>query len=113
MKLASLFESRPLPEYDAAKTYKEALRIEKLIKDHFHVSSDLNQMFRDDKEFGKGAVTMTFNNGKFAPDERAAEHVFTAKAFNKVIDADYRAFRQKGWLFTQPVGASFTIGVPK
>lgn len=113
MKLASLFESRPLPEYDAQKTYKEAQRLEALIKKQFHVNIELDQNFKDNGSFGKGAVTITANNNHFAPDSKADAGVFTSKAFNAAIDKDYREFRQKGWLFTQPVGAVFTIGVPK
>ena len=34
------------------------------------------------------------------------------KNVSKVIDKDFEEYRRKGWVFTQPQGGSFRIGVP-
>lgn len=102
LKIAGL----PLKEeYDPQKTAKEASILIKALKDQFHVSVD-------DTTNKDGSVTITLNNGSLASDSESSNaSVLTPKNLSKAIDGPFRAFRQKGWYFSQPTKGSFTIGV--
>ncbi len=90
---------------DQKATRKEADRIVAQIKKHFNVSVDVSI----DKD---GYAKITVNNGQL-PDNKHSDNeaVVTAKNLGKVIDKEYYDFRNKGWIFTQPVNGEFTIGV--
>lgn len=92
-------------EFDPAKTSAEARALAKALKDQFSVPVDL----KNNKD---GSITITVNNGHLAPESEGSNpHVFTPKNLSKVIEEPYRAYRQKGWAFSQPVKGTFTIGV--
>lgn len=101
-KLAGL----PLKEdYDAKKTSTEAMALVKKLKGQFDVSVD-------DKTNSDGSITITLNNGSLAPESEAGNpNILTAKNLSKAVDDLFREYRAKGWMFSQPVRGSFTIGV--
>jgi hypothetical protein len=92
--------------YDPQATQKEAERLEKLIKDQFHVKVE-TQSNKD------GSITLTVNNGHMTMDDDNNPAVLSVTNFSKAIDKDYYDFRKKGWYFSQPAKGSFTIGVPQ
>lgn len=98
----------PLKEdYDPKKTSTEAMALVKKLKGQFGVSVD-------DKTNSDGSITITLNNGSLSPESEASnENVLTAKNLSKAIDNLFRDYRAKGWMFSQPVRGSFTIGVTK
>lgn len=111
MKIQQILEMRrpPAEGYDRVATHKWVMQIEKALKDKFNVGCE---SLPAGDSFPPGAVTIKPNNGYFAPEEKAGEGIFTLKAFNAAITPFYNHFRQKEWLFTQPQGGAFTIGVP-
>ena len=96
----------PLKEdYDKQKTNTEASALVKTLKSQFNVNVD-------NKTNDDGSVTITLNNGSLAPESEGSNpNVLTPKNLSAAIDGQYRDYRSKGWYFSQPVKASFTIGV--
>lgn len=93
-------------EYDRSKTRAQASKIADAIKKQFGVDVE-------EKTGSDGSVELICNKGSIAQDSSSNPNSFTAKNFNKFVDAAFREFREKGWLFTQPQSGKFTIGLPK
>lgn len=91
-------------EYDKSKTRAAADKIEAAIKQQFNVNVE-------QKNGSDGTIELICNNGKFADSDQGSGS-FTAKNFNKFIDAAFKDGRAKGWTFTQPVAGKFSIGIP-
>lgn len=91
--------------FDRAQTEQQVNILANKIKGQFHVSVD-TKFNRD------GSITVICNGDNLADGNDQNPGVFNVKNFNAIIDADFRGFRAKGWAFTQPVGGTFTIGVP-
>ncbi len=96
---------------DKEKTLKEAERIKKALisstnPDLGLQDSDIEIKFVKEDDIYEITIlkgrTVDYVEGKGA-------HV---KNVSKVIDKDFEEYRRKGWVFTQPQGGSFRIGVP-
>lgn len=96
---------------DKEKTLKEAERIKKELINSTNPdlglqSSDVEIKYIKEDEVYEITIldgrTVDYVEGKGA-------HV---KNVSKVLEKDFYEYRRKGWLFTQPQGGSFRIGVP-
>ena len=96
---------------DKEKTLKEAERIKKELINSTNPdlglqSSDVEIKYVKEDEVYEITIldgrTVDYVEGKGA-------HV---KNVSKVLEKDFYEYRRKGWLFTQPQGGSFRIGVP-
>lgn len=90
-------------DYDPKGSMKWAQQLAAKIKSEFNVSVDT-------KQAEDGSVTVTANQGHLAQSDSGSSSI-TMKNFNDLIDADFRSARSKGNFFSQPRGASFTVGV--
>ena len=90
-------------KFSASATYKAAEAMAAMLKREMDVKADISQ------DRVTGACTITMNNGRLEVDSSNA----SPKIFNKLIEKDFREYRSKGWIFTQPSSGSFTIGIPE
>lgn len=96
---------------DKEKTQKEAQRIKSMLikstKPDLGLSDgDVDIKFIEDDN----VFEITILKGKAVEYvENEGAHV---RNVSKVIDKDFEEYRRKGWVFTQPQGGSFRIGVP-
>ena len=96
---------------DKEKTLKEAERIKKLLinttnPDLGLADNDVEIKFIADDNVYELTIlkgrSVDYVEGKGA----------NVKNVSKVIDKDFEEYRRKGWVFTQPQGGSFRIGIP-
>lgn len=93
---------------DKQKSLKEANRIKDLLVKSTKLGlTDGDVSVREDKE--DGGYTITILNGKL-PSNSAGEGA-TPRNISDAIDKDFRDFRAKGWVFTQPIGGEFRVAV--
>ena len=92
---------------DKQKSLKEANRIKDMLTSNSKLGlTDSDVTVREDKE--DGGYTITILNGRLPSGSEGA----SPRNISDAIDKDFRDFRAKGWVFTQPMGGSFRIGVP-
>jgi hypothetical protein len=89
-------------EFDRAASEKAAAPVVSALKKQFDVDYSINK---------DGSVTVVVNGGSVAPHDAGNKNVASAKNVSAVIDRFFKAYREKGVTFTQPVSNKFTIGV--
>ena len=87
-------------KYDTAMTSKAAEAMSAMLAKEMNVNVDVKQ--NED-----GSATLTVNNGHLSTDSGTA----SPKHLSALIDKSFRAYREKGWTFTQPQSGRFTIGI--
>lgn len=91
---------------DKQKSLKEANRIKDMLTSNSKLGlTDSDVTVREDKE--DGGYTITILNGRLPSGSEGA----SPRNISDAIDKDFRDFRAKGWVFTQPMGGSFRIAV--
>lgn len=91
---------------DKQKSQKEAARIKsELVASSKLGLTDSDVTVREDKK--DGGYTITILNGNLPSGSEGA----SPRNISDVINKDFREFRAKGWVFTQPMGGSFRIAV--
>lgn len=88
-------------KYDAKLTGQAAEAMSAMLAKAMNVNADVKQ--NED-----GSATITINNGRLEADSGTA----SPKHLSDLIDKSFRAYREKGWTFTQPQSGKFTIGIP-
>ena len=89
-------------KYDASLTGQAAEAMSAMLSKEMNVSVDV-------KQNQDGSATLTVNNGRLEADSGTA----SPKRLGELIDKSFRAYREKGWTFTQPQSGRFTIGIPE
>ena len=91
---------------DKQKSLKEANRIKDMLTSNSKLGlTDSDVTVREDKE--DGGYTITILNGRLPSGSEGA----SPRNISDAIDKDFRDFRAKGWVFTQPQGGSFRVAV--
>lgn len=91
---------------DKQKSLKEANRIKDLLVKSTKLGlTDGDVSVREDKE--DGGYTITILNGRLPSGSEGA----SPRNISDAIDKDFRDFRAKGWVFTQPIGGEFRVAV--
>lgn len=96
---------------DKEKTLKEAQRIKEVLLNSTKPDLGLADGDITLKQDSDGYVEITILKGRIVPHEDGVGA--SVKNVSAVIDKDFTEFRKKGWVFTQPQGGSFSIGVPE
>ena len=110
-KYADLITEASAPAIDPQETYNYAQKI----------VAALNQQFGggfSDRPNQDGSITIVQDPkagpaDPYNPQYENDPDILTPRSVSRIIDPYYRAFRQQGWRFDQPVGGKFTIAVPQ
>lgn len=93
---------------DARKTWQFAEKIKKEIENVTSANVEIKQNKSSSED--AGVVNFVVNGGVLVPNSEQVGA--TAKNIDKAIDSYFRNFRQRGWIFSQRVGAEFSIAIP-